>query len=736
MNTCILKKPIGSLLVFIFFFALLLSSAWADGYPELKISLLSDSNANLTISDVDSHQFADRFVSSPPRLFIPLGSPPSWLRIVIDYPAGSKGMQWELDFNWNYLQSLDLFVPGPRGFTKIGQGDWNIYVNSIFKLPLPVGSQLVLYARIVNYNGANLYPQVRPMKSDSVRAGDRGWFLGILFGIMAAMLVYNAFLYVSLKDASYLWYVAHLAFLMFNYLYLNGLYASVFGSNGEATFVEHLRIYYSGNAFLFFCVGMFTRTFLMTKELNPRLNIILLGQIALASFFLPLALFASLETAGKVSSLVGLAATVLVPICGVVSMVKGFKPARIFVFGWCFHMIGGFMHILVWVGVLAPTAFNVHALQGGTIVEVMVMSLALAYRIKLLREEKLQVEQEKNLFAEKSAFFSVMLENSQLGIGLVKDNSFSWMNTQLNKMFGINDHSQKEDIVELPGFKELIEEPETKNSSDGFMQEGKVFVDDAWKNIRVLGKPVHESPLISGTVWVFEDVSEQKRLEQLKRDLDHVVHHDLRSPLGQISSLQNLIGQIGSLTEKQVELLDMIGLAATRGLKQLNSALSLYKIEAGTFKPEVSKVNMLIVVSNVLAELNYYLRDGARKVQVSFVEKSEGDACIWNDEILVHVVLCNIIKNALEATPAGEEVTIIVEKNETLCVRVTNLGEVPQCIRDRFFEKFVTCGKKKGTGIGTYSARLIARALGGDVVLNSSIPGATTVSVCFMNFLE
>ena len=50
-------------------------------------------------------------------------------------------------------------------------------------------------------------------------------------------------------------------------------------------------------------------------------------------------------------------------------------------------------------------------------------------------------------------------------------------------------------------------------------------------------------------------------------------------------------------------------------------------------------------------------------------------------------------------------------------------------IRDRFFEKYATSGKKKGTGLGTYSARLMAKTQGGDIELDSSKPGMTGIVI-------
>ena len=88
-----------------------------------------------------------------------------------------------------------------------------------------------------------------------------------------------------------------------------------------------------------------------------------------------------------------------------------------------------------------------------------------------------------------------------------------------------------------------------------------------------------------------------------------------------------------------------------------------------------------------------------------------------------------VITNAIEASPAGERITIALRGGATPTVSIRNVGSVPQDIRVRLFEKFVTSGKAQGTGLGTYSARLFAMAQGGTVELDASEAGATTMLV-------
>jgi sensor histidine kinase regulating citrate/malate metabolism len=84
--------------------------------------------------------------------------------------------------------------------------------------------------------------------------------------------------------------------------------------------------------------------------------------------------------------------------------------------------------------------------------------------------------------------------------------------------------------------------------------------------------------------------------------------------------------------------------------------------------------------------------------------------------------LANLIRNALEACcSVGDTVSIVIscENNEGI-ISVTNPGTVPESIRDIFFEKYATAGKVCGTGLGTYSARLMAETQNGKITMTTN----------------
>jgi signal transduction histidine kinase len=88
------------------------------------------------------------------------------------------------------------------------------------------------------------------------------------------------------------------------------------------------------------------------------------------------------------------------------------------------------------------------------------------------------------------------------------------------------------------------------------------------------------------------------------------------------------------------------------------------------------------------------------------------------------------VKNACEAAPEKSLVTVTLNDETPLRVTIRNRGAVPVEIRQRFFDKFVTHGKQSGTGLGTYSAKMLAEAQNGTISLAVDEPeNQTTLTV-------
>ncbi|MCA1744040.1 MAG: sensor histidine kinase, partial [Desulfonatronovibrio sp.] len=103
---------------------------------------------------------------------------------------------------------------------------------------------------------------------------------------------------------------------------------------------------------------------------------------------------------------------------------------------------------------------------------------------------------------------------------------------------------------------------------------------------------------------------------------------------------------------------------------------------------------------------------------------------VLGEELLCYSMLSNLLKNALEASPSDATVSINMEQfMDQALISIHNQGIVPDEIRDIFFDKLSTAGKKSGTGIGTYSAQLMAKTMNGHIEMQTSHESGTYLKI-------
>lgn len=219
---------------------------------------------------------------------------------------------------------------------------------------------------------------------------------------------------------------------------------------------------------------------------------------------------------------------------------------------------------------------------------------------------------------------------------------------------------------------------------------------------------------------------------QLREDVERITRHDLKGPLaGALGLMQALIDD-DSIGRRQVEQLRLMEESVMQVLNMVNLSSELYKIETGRFELRAAPVRV--------GEL---LRRIAEMDRVTFSEKGlsisvDTDVPVgaempkaMGDATLCYSAFQNLLKNACEAAPAASKITIQLFDESPLRILIRNTGAVPMAIRERFFDKFVTSGKPTGTGLGTYSARLLLEAQQGSVSLSVS-DAANTTEICVL----
>jgi signal transduction histidine kinase len=233
----------------------------------------------------------------------------------------------------------------------------------------------------------------------------------------------------------------------------------------------------------------------------------------------------------------------------------------------------------------------------------------------------------------------------------------------------------------------------------------------------------------------FKDVAQrraQRETETLKEDVERITRHDLKAPIAGILGGLDFLRRYTTLDEEQASMVDEMRLTANTAMNLVNRSLDLYKMETGRYQCMASPVDMVRLVRRTLKDLAGLA--GAHDVRVLFTregrELREGDTLtVHTDETLVYALLANLLKNAIEASEPGQQVTLTLGGKEELRLTVHNRTAVPEEIRETFFDKYKTAGKRQGTGLGTYSAKLIAETLGGTIAMTTSEEKGTMLVV-------
>lgn len=219
---------------------------------------------------------------------------------------------------------------------------------------------------------------------------------------------------------------------------------------------------------------------------------------------------------------------------------------------------------------------------------------------------------------------------------------------------------------------------------------------------------------------------------RLREEIEKITRHDLKAPLIAFVNIPEMLMRDAAIGPGHREMLGILSKSANRMLEMINRSLDICRMEQGTYRLVSVPVNMVRVIYQIFQQYNRQAAFKDVKCSLFF----EGgpvaeDAAIEfaGEEFLFFSMLSNLIKNAIEASPERGEVKVEITGHPAPGVSVNNAGLIAAQVRDRIFQRYATFGKERGTGLGVYSARLMARTLGGDLDFQTSESGGTTFTV-------
>ena len=208
--------------------------------------------------------------------------------------------------------------------------------------------------------------------------------------------------------------------------------------------------------------------------------------------------------------------------------------------------------------------------------------------------------------------------------------------------------------------------------------------------------------------------------------------HELRTPLNAISGYAQLMqeGIAGPVSEQQAEYLTRIITSQQHLLAIVNDLLNYSRIEAGEVTYESSPVPMVEVVDRVLGMVT-------PQAERKGLELTPGDCraevVALADQLKTEQIVLNLVSNAVKFTPDGGAVSVScgrIDRAVTIQVRDNGPG-IPADKQQAIFEPFVQLGRTltsthEGAGLGLAISRDLARAMGGDVTVESTFGSGST----------
>lgn len=335
--------------------------------------------------------------------------------------------------------------------------------------------------------------------------------------------------------------------------------------------------------------------------------------------------------------------------------------------------------------------------------------------------------------------FETIFSNSSVGIAVIdQERKYQRVNERFCTMFG---YSESELLGESTRKLHLSEEH--------FLELGRIIKEQSAHSDRIAveyplrhksGRPVMclasarrfstEFPE-AGFIWVHEDITDKIELERLREDVERIMRHDLKAPLNGMLGVPQLLLMDDNLTDDQREMVNAIQESGRRMLRMIDQSLDIFKMETGAYEYTPTNVNVVTIINYVFKSchsaseakgLTMSLTVEGKPARSPFVVKAE--------EQLLYSMLSNLVTNAVEASPDGKTVAVDLSAAPHTTIKITNSGVIPTEIRKDFFKKYKTHGKKHGTGLGTYSAKLMADTMKYSLLLDiNDEEDRTTITV-------
>ncbi len=465
------------------------------------LAYLEDKEGQWNIEDVTSEEMHRKFTPDKKRV-LNFGFTNSvyWLRFTLEtrIPVSEPGTsdshaEWLLELAYPLLDYVTLYLPDGRGgFKAISTGDQFPFDHRevrhhhfIFPIQTKAGQRHTIYLFIKTDSSMQIPLTIWSPVRFAEKVSQEHYWLGIYYGIMLVMVIYNLFIFFSVRETNYLFYVLFIISYVFFQMSLSG----------QAYEYLWPDFPWWGNRSVPFSIGLaifsmiqFSRHFLQTPRHSPLLDRGLLFFLAASGLMMMLALILNYSIAIRIVAAFVVFPSLALFAAGIVSLRKGYRMARYFLIAGLMIVVGIVLYSFKAFALLPSNFFTNYAIQTGSAMLVIVLAMGLADRINTERKDKL-IAQEKALNAKQEAL-RAKEEAAEILEQTVEDRTGE-LRATLEHMENANNH-----ILESIRYAEKIQRS---------LLPSKEIMDRCFHQYFVIQEPKY---IVGGDIYLFEKFEE------------------------------------------------------------------------------------------------------------------------------------------------------------------------------------------------------------------------------------
>ena len=348
---------------------------------------------------------------------------------------------------------------------------------------------------------------------------------------------------------------------------------------------------------------------------------------------------------------------------------------------------------------------------------------------------------------EKSRLEAVLTSITEAILVTDQNGRILMSNRTFENLFGVSDASEGRMPIELVRHRDVQDAIEQTLKTGQVMFLDLIRSDGRERHFDVQVAPILQDDHTTGSVTIFYDITELRRLERIRKDFVANVSHELRTPLTTIKGCASTLAD-GALNDREASrrFVQMINTHADRLHNLVEDILDLSRIESGALPLETGVYPVNEVVNSVVGQIRPLAKEKTLDIEIDIKENVQ----VQCDRKLIEQALLNLLDNAVKYTPEGGKIWIQtrdfkraenVDENRrnglkevgnaakirtrriALEVKDTGIG-VPLSDMDRIFERFYRVDKGRaramgGTGLGLSIVRHIMDAHGERVYVES-----------------